>query len=135
MAKRTYEKGLVLCAGNCNRYLRPAYQTLEDAPGTVRRHAQGMCKYCHRRTDSKPVQRDREITRPCKACGLMTRSGGVRAADYPGTRLRIGDLCRSCDSACESVPADRLRYLEAEVEYFIRARRSRGIPPEGMKVA
>jgi len=133
--KRVYIKGLTRCEGHCGRYLRPSNTTATDHPGTVKRHAMGRCKLCYRRLDPTPVRGQEPLVLPCTNCGHPTRPPRASITECPGTKIRVGDLCRTCDSACESVPLDRLRYLQSEVEYFNRARRARGIPEEGLKVA
>jgi NMD protein affecting ribosome stability and mRNA decay len=132
--KRQYIKGVTPCAGMCGRQLRPSYLRLDEMPGTVRRHAQGMCKYCHRRTEPMPVKGEGKVVRPCTACGFKTRPGKVKAADFPGTRIRVGELCRNCDSACVTVTDDRARYIKGEVVAYLRSR-GRVIPPELLKEA
>ena len=121
-SKRRYVKGLMQCAGICGRTLRPSYLRAEEAPGTVQRHARGLCKYCFRREDPTPVKGEGKMVRPCTQCGHPTRSQKAKAAAFPGTRLRIGELCRNCDSACVTVSEERANYVRGELEAYLRSR-------------
>jgi hypothetical protein len=132
--KRKYIKGVTMCDGICGRWLRPNSLPLEQYPGTVRRHSGNMCKYCHRRTLPEPVKGEGKVIRPCEECGHPTRPGKIKADAFPGTRLRVGELCRNCDSACVTVTDDRARYVKGEVVAYLRSR-GRAIPQELLKEA
>lgn len=120
--KRQYIKGVTMCEGSCGRLLRPNNLTPADCPGTVKRHANNMCKYCHRRTLPEPVRGEQKVIRPCVECGHSTRPQKIKAAAFPGTRLRVGELCRNCDSACATVSDDRARYVRGELDAYLRSR-------------
>jgi hypothetical protein len=120
--KRQYIKGVTKCDGFCGRMLRPNNMTPEQQPGTVKRYSGNMCKYCHRRTLPEPVKGEGKVIRPCAECGHPTRPQKIKADTFPGTRVRVGELCRNCDSACVTVSDDRARYVKGELDAYLRSR-------------
>ena len=131
--KGNYIHGSSICKGDCKRPLRPERASLDEYPGTVKRVARGMCKSCWRQLKKDPIPRLPKI-HPCANCGVLTRPVRTSEKQHPGTTRRVGELCRSCDSAGGVVDNDRLRYVAGELEAFNQWRRNRGIPPEGISM-
>jgi hypothetical protein len=133
--KRTYQSGASLCEGTCGRLLRPNNANPEDYPGTVNRHARGCCKRCYQKLPPAPPRVKLPTLHPCANCGFLTRPVRTSLLQHPGTLPRVGDLCRSCDSAGGVVDADRARYVAGEIAAFNQWRRNRGVPVEGRKAS
>lgn len=131
MSARTYNVGVTKCAGTCGRMLRSSRTTREDFPGTVSRHAHNMCRKCCAQADIKAKEQEAAI-RPCKNCDHPTRPQRMRSHDAPGTLKRIGDLCQRCDTHIVWVAPQEVTATVESLDAYIRSRRSRGIPPEGL---
>lgn len=125
--KRTYIKGIVECEGTCGRMLRSSKMPKELHPGTVKRYSGGFCELCWtaRGEVLKTTSEPRPQIRPCAACQHPTRGIHMRAGDAPGTRQRIGDLCRRCDGQGKAVPAPEAVAAAQALEGFLAARRRR----------
>jgi len=130
--KRTYAQGITTCAGTCNRPTRSSHHTLEQHPGTVARYAAGMCHTCYKNSGTKAGKPARPKVARCLNCDHLTRAQGITKAQAPGTRQRVGDLCRQCDSAGTFVPPEEVRGAAESLAAYLRARRARGVPPEGL---
>ena len=120
------------CPGQCGKMVRPQRGNVADFPGTVKRYTGGYCRQCNPGT--AVVVDTRPDIRPCIHCGTPTRPTRISAAEAPGARIRVGDLCRVCDNACATVDPSQEALVAHELDLFFRARRRRGIPAEGIKV-
>lgn len=129
--KRIYTQGAAPCAGTCGRMLRSTKTTKEEFPGTVRRYRDGMCESCCKTLSISQDRIKQGAIRACKNCQHPTRPQTMKSSDAPGTRKRVGDLCRNCDSACEWVAPEVVDAAVESLEAYIRARRARGVPAEG----
>ncbi|MGC0237301.1 hypothetical protein [Arthrobacter sp. SD76] len=125
--KRKYIKGVVECEGTCGRMLRSSKMPKEKHPGTVKRYSGGFCQVCWeaRGEELKTVKEPLPAIRPCAACGHPTRDQKTLAGQAPGTRRRIGDLCRTCDGKGVTVPTEETVAAAQALTGFLAARRKR----------
>lgn len=82
------------CAGPCERMTRPAWLSLEKAPGTVVRRRGDKCSLCL--GPSNGVKKD--VIRICAGpCGRMTRHARIPLSAAPNTVGRVGlGKCAQC---------------------------------------
>lgn len=127
---RTYQTGTSECEGDCGRRLRSSRKTAKEYPGTVTRYSNNMCQKCFTLHGAPKATVVRTQIRPCKNCDHPTRPQALTSKDAPGTLKRIGELCQRCHTHCEFVPME-VGAVSESLEAYLRARRARGVPPEG----
>jgi hypothetical protein len=76
---------------SCRRLLRPGSTRLDQHPGTIRHHADGLCATCAR---VWPIALD---VHPCVECGRLIRPRGVAPRELPGSVSHgDGERCIGC---------------------------------------
>jgi hypothetical protein len=97
-----------------------------DAPDTVCRVRDGKCKAClsgntRDLTEVKQV-RSRGLP-PCTGgCGVRTRNSHMKAADHPGTKVRLkGGMCGDCRRAQDPDWAEAQRERERQRKLPVEA--------------